>query len=82
MSRYCEKSTALMYRYLDEEVTFVRRIRIKVHLRRCPPCEDGYHFEAKLKDRVKTGCYEQPPAELYDRLRAFLHQHGATDDIG
>ena len=23
-----------------------------------------------------------PPAELYDRLHAFLHQHGASDETG
>ena len=82
MSRYCEKSAALMYSYLDKEVTVVRRIRIRMHLRRCPPCGHGFDFEAKLKDRIRRDCHEEPPAELFDRLHAFLQQHGASDDNG
>ena len=82
MSRYCEKSAALMYSYLDRETTIVRRIRIRIHLRRCPPCADGFHFETKLKDRIRTDCHDEPPAELYDRLQAFLKQHGASNDTG
>jgi len=82
MSRYCEKSTALMYSYLDRETTIVRRVRMRVHLRRCPPCADGFHFETILKDRIRSGCCEDPPAELFDRLRAFLQQHGASSDSG
>ncbi|MCJ7726338.1 MAG: zf-HC2 domain-containing protein [Acidimicrobiia bacterium] len=69
-----------MYTYLDREITVIRRIRIRVHLHRCPPCADGFHFESKLKDRVKSGCRDDPPAELYDRLRTFLQQHGATGE--
>lgn len=82
MSRYCQKSAALMYTYLDKEITVVRRVRMKLHLRRCPPCADGYQFEAKLKDRIRRDCFDEPPAELYDRLRTFLQQHSASDDNG
>jgi len=82
MSRYCEKSAKRMYSYLDKEVTVVRRMRIRVHLRRCPPCADGFNFEAALKDRIRSGAYDPPPEELYERLRAFLHQHGASEETG
>ena len=56
MSRYCEKSAERMYTYLDREVTWFRRVRIRVHLRRCPPCADGFNFEEALKDRIRRGC--------------------------
>ena len=82
MSKYCEKSAAKMYSYLDREMTVVRRMRVKVHLRRCPPCADGFDFEERLKQRIRRDCREEPPPELYDRLRAFLQQHGASDDTG
>ena len=82
MSRYCEKSTKRMYRYIDREVTFIRRMRIRIHLRRCPPCADGYDFEFALKDRIRTCCYEPPPEELRDRLRTFLREHGAGQETG
>ena len=72
MSRYCEKSAKRMYSYLDREVTWVRRMRIRVHLRRCPPCADGFNFEARLKDRIRAGTYELPPEELYDIVRKML----------
>ena len=82
MSRYCEKSAERMYSYLDREVTWFRRVRIRVHLRRCPPCADGFHFEEALKDRIRRGCYDDPPQELAARLHTFLQQHGASDDNG
>ena len=82
MSRYCDKSARVMYTYLDKEMTVFRRMRVKLHLRRCPPCADGFHFEVDLKDRIRRDCYDEPPAELYDRLRTFLQQHGASDDNG
>ena len=82
MSRYCDKSRELMYSYLDGETSVIRRVRIRAHLRRCPPCADGFHFELKLKDRIRKGCCEDPPAELYERLQTFLQQHGASDETG
>ena len=82
MSRYCQKSAALIYNYLDKEITVYRRVRVWWHLRKCPPCADGFHFEARLKDRIGRGCRDDPPQELYDRLRAFLDQHGASEQDG
>jgi mycothiol system anti-sigma-R factor len=78
MGRNCEKATAHVYRYLDREATVYRRVRVWWHLRRCPPCSGGFHFEAKLKQRIHDDCVEEPPPELYERLRAFLRQQ----DIG
>ena len=82
MSRYCDKSAAHMYEYIDCEVTLYHRFRIWWHLRRCPPCEHGFHFEVKLLDRVREDCHEIPPTELYDRLQAFLDEHGASAGNG
>jgi mycothiol system anti-sigma-R factor len=82
MSRYCDKSVERMYSYLDREITFIRRARIRIHLRRCPPCADGFHFEERLKERVRSSMREDPPPELYDRLWAFLHRDDANEDSG
>jgi mycothiol system anti-sigma-R factor len=79
MSHNCEKTQAQVYLYLDQELTLWRRVRIWWHLKRCPPCGDGFVFERKLKQRVHDDCREEPPRELYDRLRAFLREN-ETDD--
>lgn len=82
MSRGCEKAHAELYNYLDGEITTSRRLRVWWHLRRCPPCSDGFQFETKLKGRIRSGCVEDPPQELYDRLRAFLRQRGTSEIDG
>ena len=70
----CEKAQALAYRYLDGEMVWFRRIRVSYHLRRCPPCEHGYHFEELLKQRVHDGCHQEIPTPVYERLRASLRE--------
>ena len=78
MSRKCEKAAAKVYRFLDREMIWYQRVTIRWHLRRCPPCEDGFVFEDRLKQRIREGCREEMPAELEDRLRAFLRQYGTS----
>ena len=79
MSHNCEDTQGQVYLYLDNELTMWRRFRIWWHLRRCPPCGDGFVFEEKLKMRIRSDCVEEPPRELYDRLRTFLREQ-ETDD--
>ncbi len=79
MSRECEEAHKRIYHYLDGEIGPYRRWRIKRHLRRCPPCHDGFDFEAKLKMKIRDNCVDDVPEELYDRLRAFLRDNAPTD---
>jgi len=79
MGHNCEKTQAEVYLYLDHELSLWRRVRIWWHLHRCPPCEQGFAFEMKLKRRIHDDCTEEPPRELYDRLRTFLREHAADD---
>jgi mycothiol system anti-sigma-R factor len=72
----CEKTRHQVYGYLDKEMTWYRRARIRWHLRRCPPCADGFDFELALKARVRKDCSEEPPEELLERLRTFLREQG------
>ena len=76
----CEKAQALAYRYLDGEIVWFHRIRVSRHLRRCAPCEHGYHFEEWLKQRVHDGCHEEIPTPVYERLRAVLRELPLRDD--
>jgi hypothetical protein len=79
MTHNCEKAQALAHRYIDGEMVWARRVRVRLHLRRCPPCERGFHFEAWFKQRVHDGCSEEVPTVVYERLRAILREHSLED---
>jgi len=79
MKSDCRKAQAKVYRYLDGEMGRLARWRVTRHLRRCPPCTDGFSFEAKLQQRVRADCVDDVPEELMVRITTFLHQNGSTD---
>ncbi|HEX9977689.1 MAG TPA: zf-HC2 domain-containing protein [Acidimicrobiia bacterium] len=70
----CQEAHGHMYGFLDDETGVVRRLRIRWHLYRCPPCGKGYAFEYALRLRVRRGCSDDMPAELSARLRALLRE--------
>ena len=78
MSRGCQHAVEYVYHYLDEEITWSRRVRIKWHLKRCDPCDGAFGFEHRLKTMIREKGRDEPPPELYDRLRALLQE----DDTG
>ena len=75
----CEQASVRMYRYLDGELTVWRRWRITRHLKRCPPCVQGFDFELELRQVVALRCREQIPPELRARIVAAL---GVPDPAG
>jgi mycothiol system anti-sigma-R factor len=75
----CRETQEKVYQYLDGEMGVLRRWRVRRHLRRCPPCGDGFTFESHLKQRVREGCMEEVPPELLSRISSFLRQNGGTD---
>lgn len=70
----CHEAHSHMYGYLDRESGLLRRLRVRVHLYRCPPCGKGYAFEYALRLRVRRGCQDEMPQELSERLRALLRE--------
>ena len=74
MNSKCEKVLAKVYPYLDREIGLFRKLWVRWHLWRCPPCADGFVFEDRFKERVKKGCIEEVPEELLDRMRTFISQ--------
>ncbi|MEX2255711.1 MAG: mycothiol system anti-sigma-R factor [Acidimicrobiia bacterium] len=64
----CDKAYRRMYRYLDGEITVVRRWRITRHLDKCPPCAHGYDFEVELREVIATRCRDTVPPELKRRI--------------
>ena len=78
MSRGCEHAVEYVYHYLDEELTWSHRVRIRWHLRRCEPCDGAFDFEDRLKSMIRKKGRDDPPPELFDRLRALIRE----DDTG
>ena len=78
----CAEAHRRMYTYLDGEIGILRRWKIRRHLRRCPPCFDGFEFETKLKGKIREGCAEEMPRELYDRLITSLRQNVPDENVG
>ena len=75
----CEHAVEYVYSYIDEELTFTRRTRISMHLRRCGRCCDAFEFERALKARIAASGKSEPPAELFDQLRALIQQEQDTE---
>jgi mycothiol system anti-sigma-R factor len=74
MSSGCDHAIEYIYQYLDDEISTYHQTRIKLHLRRCSACMDAYQFETKLKTVIRERGRTEPPAELFDTLRALLEQ--------
>jgi mycothiol system anti-sigma-R factor len=81
MSKHnCQDAVAHVYFYLDDEIGWFKKARIKRHLRKCPPCEGAFGFESRLKAIVRERLREEPQPEVMDRLRAYLKDNGS--DLG
>ena len=78
MSKSCDHALEYLYQYLDEELTYVRASRIRVHLRRCPPCVDAYEFEARLKQIIRQRGRSEPPPELFEAIRTLIERERAA----
>ena len=80
MSEYCDQALHEVYLYLDRELTWWRRRQIRRHLAGCPPCENGYSFERRLKIVVKERLAEEVPAEFIERLNAAIRSEQTTTE--
>lgn len=72
MSEYCDQALTEIYLYLDRELTWWRRRRIRRHLAECPPCFGGFSFEQRLKVVVRQRLAEEVPADFVARLNEAL----------
>ena len=79
----CQGARARLQPYLDRTLTPDEVSMIEAHLRECSYCRDRYHFEAKLRDTVRTVCCGDPvPEGLVDRLRLHCRDCGVVDVAG
>jgi mycothiol system anti-sigma-R factor len=76
MSKHsCEDAVAHVYFYLDDEIRWFKKARIRRHLKKCPPCMGAFSFESRLKTIVRERVREEPQPEMMDRLRAYLKEN-------
>ncbi|MEO7555290.1 MAG: mycothiol system anti-sigma-R factor [Acidimicrobiales bacterium] len=68
----CDEALHTIYEYLDGELTDERRAQIQAHLDACPPCFEGYDFEAELRTVIAKKCIEQVPDSLRARVAAAI----------
>ena len=74
----CDHAVEKIYFYLDGEITWYSRMRIKWHLRSCPPCEGAFKFEDRLRSVVREKSAEEIPPVLLERLRDSLREDGTA----
>jgi len=78
MSSACDHAIEHIYFYLDDEqLSWYRRMRIRWHLRKCSYCCGAFDFEQRLLEVVRVRGREEPPPELFERLRTLLHGEAA-----
>jgi mycothiol system anti-sigma-R factor len=70
----CQQALAVLYSYLDGELTIERRTIIRTHLDLCLPCGDRYTFETELRQVVSMRCQERVPDALRNRIAAALQR--------
>ena len=80
MSTGCDHAVEYIYHYLDQELTWSRTTRIRWHLRRCHVCCDAFDFESRLKSVIRERGRDEPPPELFDRIRTLIQEEAAQDE--
>jgi mycothiol system anti-sigma-R factor len=79
MSKHkCDRALAEIYTYVDQEMTWWRRLTIKRHLSACSYCPQAYEFEQRLRIVVRQRLGEEIPPEAMDRLRDMLAKERGT----
>lgn len=76
MGHDCDDALQELYEFLDGELTPDRRARIEQHLESCPPCFEGFDFEAELRVVVARKCQEQVPDVLRQRIADAIRAAG------
>lgn len=68
----CEQALAVLYEFLDGELTDDRREMLTKHLDDCNPCLEVYDFEAELRQVIAQRCRDEVPDALRERIAGEL----------
>ena len=71
----CRETLARLQTFLDRELSDAEVQEVHIHLRDCPPCNEFFRFEEKLKRLVRLrACPEKAPDSLRVRISQSLRQ--------
>ncbi len=70
--RTCQEAVEKVYHYLDRELTWWKKARIRRHLKTCAPCRGAYGFEERLRVVVRERSQDDIPDDVVNRLREML----------
>jgi mycothiol system anti-sigma-R factor len=68
----CQKAFHRMHPYLDGELRVWRRWSVRRHIKRCPPCADGFVYEIEFRQVIATRCRDETPHDLRERIVGVL----------
>ncbi len=68
----CDDAITKIYGYLDGEISPMKRVLVRLHLRRCSGCEGAFSFERRLQIVIRERCQEEVPADVLAKLRAIV----------
>jgi mycothiol system anti-sigma-R factor len=61
----CKETMARLQTFLDRELTDAEVREVHMHLEACPPCQNHFTFEERLRMLVKSRCSpEKAPSKL------------------
>ncbi len=74
--RRCEEIAALLYQYIDRELSDEEYREVRQHLDECPPCKDVFQLEENVLTVVAKCCRNvSAPQNLIDRVRRLSAEH-------
>ena len=78
----CHSAAEYVYQYLDEELTYTHKVKVRWHLKRCGNCVSAFQFERDLRAMIAVGGKTEPPEELFVTLRSLIQQERNESDSG
>jgi mycothiol system anti-sigma-R factor len=71
----CKETIERLQTFVDRELSDAEVVEVRMHLTACPPCQDHFKFEERLKILVRQrACPEKAPSTLRDRICQKLRE--------
>jgi mycothiol system anti-sigma-R factor len=71
----CNQTMERLHSFVDRELSEFELVEVQKHLDDCPPCEQHFEFNARVKRLVHTkACPEKAPHALLQQILKNLKQ--------